>query len=45
MIVRGVGWQMDTLPAPFLKTNKDPNGNARIQSMDATANGETSIVP
>lgn len=43
VIVRGVGWQLDTLPAGFVKTNKERSSDSRVQG--SVGQGDYDVVP
>ena len=45
VIVRGSGWQLDTLPAPFVKTDKIPNSGGRRVPLPDKGNSIYDIVP
>ncbi len=45
IIVRGNGWQLDTLPAPLVRTLKVKSSDKRLQSKGGDGTGTYDIVP
>ncbi|GJM26559.1 MAG: hypothetical protein DHS20C16_29740 [Phycisphaerae bacterium] len=44
ILVRGLGWQLDTLPADLVKTNKSKNSSSVIATTDGDAPNEFEVV-